>query len=131
MKTFKQLLEDDNEYWASMPHEFLHAETHNHLSGHGFTSHESRLAQHTWRKNYSFHMDNEQDEINRLDDLRHGFQKHGWKPVGDHHEEDTMLSWKHPNGSMLHLDIDAGQDHQHTNMMNAYLTARMHGPRAK
>lgn len=107
---FSSLFEDtdDHEYFKSMPHEHLHAETHRALTslGHDQTDHsEWDLARRTDAVDY-------QDEEHYTDYFDQKLHPHGWKGhIGDTVASaldvvrgrlgKTALIAHHPNGSYL------------------------------
>lgn len=110
---FKKLFESDgdHEYWASMPHEHLHAETHRTLTNLG---HEV-LGKGRW----SLHRKHElvapelrhdgEDGGDYIETFDHHMVPHGW-PKGGFEELLDHDVVHHPNGSALRLDTSPGHE---------------------
>lgn len=106
---FKSLFEDtseDVEYWRSMPHEHLHAETHGVFMKHGYTQHKKAAWLHPRAEgnpaNYHAQalvrdiMDGKTDEHGRQ--LVHSdLEKLGWQ----HQRHMPGYVYAHPNYSVL------------------------------
>lgn len=116
MKSFKQVMFEEEDHFASMPKDHLHVETHGILRAHGFDHEPGERGTHDYF--------NEDDEV---DHEHHGLGLHphlealGWsrnhKADWNHHEDESGNSadqdaahsyekgatWTHPNGSLLHM----------------------------
>lgn len=86
--------EEDESYWASMPHEHLHSELHNHLVKHGFNV----VGHKHWEIDPLTVSEDEVDQ-HMLD---HGFKG---KTTFVRPGSDTT-TWDHPNGSTAVINSD-------------------------
>lgn len=134
MNGFKAHLREN--HWASMPTDFLHSETHQHLLDHGFKhggsydhpTHTEHYYKHTVPNGpgWDAYMGNENPEAEPDEHPAHlaqgGMKKFGWKrsPMHDvDHEAGghmiTHEAYQHPNGSTAHhtydYDDDSGEQH--------------------